>query len=106
MPSSVVISGVCSNPPPLSPTGWDSGMNGVQFDGVTYANPTTITAATTASLIATTTWFTRLENFVPYTSMAITTSAMTTAGRSMTPSEAEEIEVGSSIDMSSSSDCR
>ena len=35
MPSSEVISGVCSKPPPLSGTGCDSGMNGTQLDGST-----------------------------------------------------------------------
>ena len=79
-------------------------MNGTQLDGSTYTTPTTITAATTASLMATTIWLKRLENLVPLISIPITTSAMTTAGRSMKPSEAEAIDVGTSKGVPSSSD--
>ena len=62
-----------------------------------------MTAATTASLMATTTWLTRLENLVPRISSPITTRAMTTAGRSMKPSEAEASAVGTSNGVPSSS---
>ena len=56
--------------------------------------------------MATTTWLTRLENLVPRISIPITTSAMTTAGRSMKPSEAEASAVGTSSAVPSSSDWR
>ena len=68
--------------------------------------PTTITVATTASLIATTIWLTRLENLVPRTSTAITSNAMMMAGRSTTPSDADDSEVGSSNGPPDSSVCR
>ena len=68
--------------------------------------PTTITMATTNSLIATTTWLKRLENLVPRISTHITSREITTAGRSTTPSAAEEIELGRVMPKMSSTSCR
>ena len=64
--------------------------------------PITITSATTASLMATTTWLTRLESLTPPMSTPATSSAMSIAGRSTTPSAAEPIDAGISNGVSSS----
>ncbi len=47
-----------------------------------------ITAATTTSLIATTTWLIRLDSLMPMISTQATNREMTTAGRLTTPASA------------------
>jgi hypothetical protein len=58
--------------------------------------PNTMTAPTTRSLIATITWFSRLDSLIPAISTAITSREMITAGRSTTPSAADPREAGTS----------
>lgn len=65
-----------------------------------------MTATTTASLIATTTWLKTLENLMPPIRMPITTSAITIAGRSTVPSAADPSDVGISKGVTASRFCR
>ena len=101
-----MISGVCSKPPPLSGTGCESGMNGTQFDGVDVHDADHDHRGDDGQLDRDDDLVDPAGELGAADQHPITTSAMTTAGRSMKPSEAEASEVGTSSGVPSSSDWR
>ncbi len=84
------------NPAAVSGAGSDSGTNGDQLPTSMWETPNRMTAAITSSLTATMTWLSRLENLMPAISTPVTSSAISTAGRSIVPSAADPICAGTS----------
>jgi hypothetical protein len=94
-PKRVWTSGRSSAEPCSAEAPCEGGTKGTQLETFTRKMPAMMTAKTTISLIAVTTWFTREETFTPTTRIAVMASTSRPAGRLMNPPSAVATASGS-----------